>query len=222
MQGGVIKKDAMGVLTVLPQSFAVVAYHYDDGVLQAALLINECDQLTKSGVGIGDLPVIEIVSICCSERLGWLVRIVRVIQVHPNESRSIGMRFQPCGGVLNDFVSASLNASPARLRRSLCRKTVIEIEALIKTDGQRLVVQDHGADERRGLVSSSLEGRGDGGVRRSKRHAEVGHAVRTRIKSRENAGVRGVSDGRGGVGMGEVRAHGAEAIECWRLNFGIS
>src|SRR5437879_1925096 len=85
MQRGVVNKEAVSLLSVLTQTFAVISAEDDQCVLVQALGLEKSNQPPHLRVGKGDLPLIGAIFVFSGIRGGRTVRIVRIVQVHPQE-----------------------------------------------------------------------------------------------------------------------------------------
>src|SRR6202521_6323561 len=85
MQRRVVKKQAVSFLSVLAETFAVIAGDYDDGVVVDAGFFQKCSPAGDRGIGIGNLAVVQMVLVFFRERRRRFVRIVWIVQVQPNE-----------------------------------------------------------------------------------------------------------------------------------------
>ena len=143
----------MRVFVVLAQAFAVISDHDDERALVSSRVLQIRDEVGERRIGVGDFAIVKMIFVSPRVRRGWLVGIMGIVQMHPNEMRSGRMRFHPGLRVLDDVHSAPLDSSPARLRLRVLGKVVVEIEAAIQARGQGLAVENHRADERGGVIT---------------------------------------------------------------------
>lgn len=64
------------------------------------------------------------------------------------------MRIEPGFRVLLYLHASAFEASPPGLSCGLLWKIIVELEAAIEAGRETLAVQDHGANERRGMVTA--------------------------------------------------------------------
>jgi hypothetical protein len=106
-------------------------------------------------VGERDLPVVRVAQI---ERKGrrCQVRVVRIVEVAPQEERAVGVRAaQPVDRVVDDGLRvAGRNLEPLELRAARDRVAVV-IEALVEPE---TVIQDERRHDRARLVPLLAEG----------------------------------------------------------------
>src|ERR1700721_546886 len=107
-----------------------------------------------------------------------LVRIVWIVQMHPNEMRSGAMLFKPSFGVIDDFHAATLHASPVffflcvgllgagilcaeilsvAIRTIGLRKIIVIVEAAIESRRERVAIEYDSSNKSRGLIPLPLQ-----------------------------------------------------------------
>src|SRR5205807_46098 len=104
----------------------------DECIVVPPALFQVSEELAQRRISIGNLAVIEPVLIYVGVWRRWLVRIVRVVQMHPGEMRSGGVSIEPGFRVLLHFHSATFEAAPPGLAGRLLRKIVVELESAIE------------------------------------------------------------------------------------------
>lgn len=87
VEGRVIEKEAVSLLSVLAQAFAMIADNNNDRVPIGARFLQLRDEVAKRGVGVGDLTVVEMRGILFGEGRRRLVRIMGIVEVDPHEAR---------------------------------------------------------------------------------------------------------------------------------------
>jgi len=122
----------------------------------ANLLVGECD-----------LSVVRTSGETALERLGRIVRRVRIVEMKPGKERSRRV-LDPSNRDVRHFVRAALGALFART--AFVKLLVERIEPLSEAEccGDRV-----GADERGGVVTEPLQPRGDRRISRSEREHDV-------------------------------------------------
>src|SRR5260370_5952751 len=152
----------------------------------------------------------------------WLVGIVRIVQVYPDEVRSGTVFLEPSFGVRDDFHTAALDASPALFSFSLGGKVIVEIEAAIESGSKRVAVENHGSDESRGLVAALLQKLRRGHMLRRERDAKIGDAVYAGQQAGQDCNVRSVRDRAMSERLREANTISGERVECRSLNLLVS
>ena len=144
----------MRVLAVVAKCFAVSCCNDDQGVGAGGL-----DQPAGSAIDGGDLTVVRRRSKARLQVRRWIVRIVGVEEVGPQEPRSAcGRRLDtghPLDGTRDDIVCATLDGGVAIFTRPLQPEAcVVDVEAAIET-GRRtgFRVENQRSDERAGPVA---------------------------------------------------------------------
>src|ERR1700693_4996831 len=97
------------------KAFAMIAGANDNRIVIDAGFLQKCEPVGQCGVGIRDFAVVQVVFIFLRERRRGFVRIMRVVQVNPDEMRTSSMFFKPTFGVGYDIHAAAFDASPAWL-----------------------------------------------------------------------------------------------------------
>src|SRR5260370_20717433 len=144
----------------------------------------------------------------------WLVGIVRIVQVYPDEVRSGTVFLEPSFGVRDDFHTAALDASPALFSFSLGGKVIVEIEAAIESGSERVAVENHGSDESCGLVAALLQKLRRGHMLRRERDAKIGDAVHAGQEAGQDRNVRSVRNWAMSERLREANTVGGERVEC--------
>src|SRR5581483_302148 len=151
-----------------------------------------------------------------------LVRIMRVVQVNPNETRTGRMRSKPPFRVFDYLASASLEYSPMSFRFRPVRKIVVKVEPPIQSRSETLRVEDDGADECRRLIAALLQQFGPRVMCRGERNPEITYSVDTGQQSGQDTRVRRVCDRTDGKCLEELDTIFRDAIQRRRANLRIS
>src|SRR5262245_44274217 len=117
---------------MLAQSFAVVAHDDDDGIAVPAVLVEEGEELAEGGGGVGDLAVVGTAAVAGVIGWGRLVRIVGIVEVHPDEVRPGAVAVQPALGAAHHVAAAALQTLPVWGGGRRSRKVVIEVKAPVE------------------------------------------------------------------------------------------
>src|SRR6267154_1925658 len=112
MGGRIIEKNSMGLFTVFPEPFAMIANHDDQRTVVSVLPLQVLEKMSQRAVGVGDLAIVRTMLINLRE--GWrrIVRIMRIVEVHPNEPWFRRMTVHPCFGAMDYIFAAALHATP--------------------------------------------------------------------------------------------------------------
>ena len=112
MSGRIIEKNSMGLLTVFTKAFAMITHHDNQRVLVSVLLLQIFEQMSQRAVGISDLAIVQTIFINLRKRWRRFVRIMRIVEVYPNEPWLRRMSIHPCFGPMDYIFAAALHASP--------------------------------------------------------------------------------------------------------------
>ena len=105
MQGGVVDEQRVGAFAVLSQSFAMISDDRHQSRLHITR-IHECrENAAPHVVRGGHIPGLGVTAVRGSERLGWFVRGMGVIQVNPREPGQLVIGIsQPLGEGDKDLI----------------------------------------------------------------------------------------------------------------------
>ena len=152
-----------------------------------------------------------LVGLC---KWGWrLVRIVRIVKVHPNESWSARMGTHPRIGASDHVYPAPLQKSPMPMSHGGRREIVVVVEAAVEPRGQRPRVENDRADKRRRLITVLLQQFRPGRDGLSQRNSEIGDTMNARQQAGQYAGMRRVGDWAGRECLGKANAIARERIQ---------
>src|SRR5215467_4765681 len=113
--------------------------------------------MVQRRVRIRNLSVIEMILVRLGIRRGWLVGVMWIIQMHPNETGSHGVRIQPGLCSLHHVHPSAFKSSPSRFGVHPFRKVVVKLESPIESGSQTLAVQNYGPYKCRRLIGFFLE-----------------------------------------------------------------
>src|ERR1035438_5002237 len=184
----------MSFLSVLAQSFPMIASNNDDRVIVSARLFQIRNPVRQRRIGIRDFAIVQMISILLRKRGRRLVWIMRIVHMHPHKMRTGAVFIKPRFRVLHNIHAAPLNSSPmlfllarpaacilisgVRVRAIGFRKVVIKIETAIEPRSQRIAVQNHSSNKRSSLVATLLK------------QFRRGHMLRRKPKEYLLAGLR--------------------------------
>src|ERR1035438_6309562 len=155
VDGLIVEKNAVGIFAVLAERLAVVGhYGYDCTVVQAAQF-QLPDQLSDRCILVGDSPVVEGRRIPGLVGFRWIVGIMRVVEMNPNEKWAFRMLGQPGQRMPHNFCPATLCSAVTVFAGTFAVKPgIVSIKAPVKTrsvGGMRF--EDNCAYKRRRLIS---------------------------------------------------------------------
>ena len=165
---------------VLSEPFAVVSHAHDHSVSVLAAGFEVSNEVRQSRVGVSDFAIVEMIFVSLCERRRRLIRIMRIVQMHPHEVRTRGMLRQPTLRMRDYIHAAALEAPPARFSGRVFGKVVVEIKTPAETGRQCRAVKNHCADERGSAIATRFQQFGDRGMRVRQGDAEIRDPVRTR------------------------------------------
>ena len=113
--------------------------------------------MTQRRIRVGNFSVIEPVLVNFGIRRRRLVRIVGIVEVHPNEVCSSRVRVEPRFCALLYFHTSALDASPPGLSCRELWEVIVEFETAIEAGREILAVEDHRANECRSAVAPLRE-----------------------------------------------------------------
>ena len=159
VDSSVVKENTVRQFSVFAQGFAVIGGDGDQRIVIQPLAPQIVQQLPDSGVHVGDSPVVRGVWIPAAERFGWIVGVVRVPQVKPQEKRTAFLLPDPFEHVSQGHLAAALHGSFAPLPGLLPVKAgVVDIQASFESGGKPgFRVEDDAADEGPRVVALGVE-----------------------------------------------------------------
>src|ERR1700720_1587974 len=159
MNGFIIEKDPVSILSVLPERLAMIRHHSNHGVVVNAPYPQLPQELSDRGIHVGNLAVVGRARVLPLVRFRRIVRMVRIIKVHPQKERTFRMRVQPRQRVGYAFAAASLRRLVAIFSRMPSAESgVVGIESAIEA-GRELCagIENDGADKRPCMIPALPE-----------------------------------------------------------------
>src|SRR5579864_5152254 len=95
MQRGIVNEESVRFLSVLAKALAVISAEHDESVAIEALGLQERNQTPDLCIGERNFTIVEVLLIFLAIRCGWAIRIVRVVQMHPEEKLALGVLGEP-------------------------------------------------------------------------------------------------------------------------------
>ena len=193
-----VEENSVSFLSVLAERFPVVRSKNDPP--RAAAPRDPRKQAGHGRVGCRSLGVVGIAK-RLGERRGRLVRIVGLVEMHPEKHRSCRSLPQPCEGAADRFLSGPLRWTIPLPTRRTRHPVVVEIEAPRKAEFVRERVAGHEGSRRPSPLLQHL--RDDRDTYGQSRADVVPNAVPFRAQPGENRRVRRERQRRLRVGLGE-------------------
>ena len=109
MDGLVIEKDSVGLFAVIAQAFAMVGHDRKHCAIIKSARAQGGKQLADDRIRVGDLAIVGIFRETLFVGRRWIVRIVRVIEMNPQEKWPLLVRIQPGESTIDDFCPAALD-----------------------------------------------------------------------------------------------------------------
>ena len=123
-----IEKEAVLLLAVLAEAFAMVGKQDDQGFIVDALALQIVDEITDDAIGVGDLAIV-MIPVGAEVWLGRSVGSVRVVEVEEKEEGLARLSVEPFLRRLQRLVTISLYAADGRVAFERLDIVVEEIEA---------------------------------------------------------------------------------------------
>src|SRR4030081_1137022 len=117
MDGLVIEKHPVPLLSVFAKGFTVVRGYRDDGVLIQPVLPQHFHEAANNRIGICDLAVVRGGGIVSFERFWRVIRVVSIVEMQPDEKRPLLVTAQPTQGSIGNILRAPLHALVAVFAR---------------------------------------------------------------------------------------------------------
>ena len=212
----VVDEEAVLLLAVFAQRFAVVAHDDNHGVRQAAAAGEKVDEPADLRVGGGDLSVVRPLERRRKARaigLGRHVRAVRIVEMHPREKRLVAFAGQPGQRVVDHLAARALRrVEPGgHFKTRQIEVVVVVVESLRDAPP---VVEDVGPDESARAIAVCLQHLGQ---RRDLvadvEAAVVAHAMEGRERAGEQRRVGRQRQRRDRFGLLEAQAPGGEGVD---------
>ena len=178
----------MRVLAVFREALAVIRQHRDQRILRPRFPGDRVEEPPQLLVRVGDLSVVWPVPVLLPERIGRIVRNVRIVHVYPQEEGLSRLRVEPLDRAIYNLSRAALGfrrCRPACGRRHL---VIVDGEPLVEA---KAPFQHRGPNERRRVPSLVLEDLGQLGFRWGQhKPSRVADLMYGRIDAGHHAGVR--------------------------------
>src|SRR5712691_9978244 len=139
------------------QSFSVISHHNNHCSLIPFLFLEVSEEPTQRRIRVGNFSVVEPVLVNVGKRRRRFVRIVRIVEVQPNEVRTRWVRVEPRFCALLYFHTSALDASPPGLTCRELWEVIVELETAIEAGCEILAVEDHRAYKCRSAVTPLRE-----------------------------------------------------------------
>ena len=199
---------------VLSQTLSVICRHHYHRSLVPSLLLQVRNKLPQRRIRVRDLAIVQPVLILGRKRLRRLVRIVRVIQMHPHKMRARRLSVQPLFRPLHYFHAPPLQSSPVHLVIQILGQVVVEIKAAVEARSYLLAVQHHGCDECGSVITLGLQQFRPCGMVGRQRDPKVSYAMIARQQSRQNRRMRNIGNRAGSEGLLEANPILRQAVQC--------
>src|SRR6185503_2039337 len=148
-QRRLVEEHPVLLLAVLTEALAVIGDDGDDGAVEARVAFERGDQPADAGVDVGDLAVVRRCLEARVEWRRWLVRRVRVVEVHPGEEWLRAAAVQPGERRVDHRVAAPLHLQLLAVAEAW-KLRVEQVEALREAVGR---AEDERAGEAAGAVT---------------------------------------------------------------------
>src|SRR6266478_2164023 len=95
MHGGVVDEESVRLFAMLSQAFTMVAAEHDYRVLINPFLFQKPEKPPNLLIRKSDLAIVWLRRIFATVRLGWMVRKVGVVEMHPKKQLLLRILPQP-------------------------------------------------------------------------------------------------------------------------------
>ena len=85
MQRGVVDEESVSFFSVLAQAFAMIAAQDDQSVAVQAFCFKKADQASDLRIGKSNFAIVRTIFVFRVIRRGRTIRIVRIVQMHPEK-----------------------------------------------------------------------------------------------------------------------------------------
>src|SRR5581483_7275274 len=155
MQRALVNKVAVRVLSVLPQTFAVIGKKHNERLVQQRALRQEIQKAPEYFVHIRQLGLVARARESRPYRRRQILRRVQIKEVQKNEKWRCCILADPLGCAANDVFAQTLQISRLGLPVAGRGKwAVVHIESLIETEA---LVENKAAYERRRSIAAPFE-----------------------------------------------------------------
>src|ERR1041384_3132922 len=200
MDGGVVKENTVGQFAVVAQGFSVIGGDSNQDVVVQTLFSQIIKQLAYRRIHVGDAPVIRGFRKLAAERFGWIVGVVRIPQVEPQEKGATLLLVEPFERVSQGHFAAALHRSLAALAGLLPVKAcVVDIEAALESGGKPIFrIEDDATDKCPCVIALGVQNLGKEWNAGRQAIAEVADGVvlrkspgeYSRVRNRRDRGLR--------------------------------
>src|SRR5258708_27860253 len=125
VNGGVVNKEAVLMLAVLCESFAVIAHEQNQAAIINLITFEPLDQAAEFMVGISNLSVVEVALILAAVRLGRIIRAMRIVQMQPKEKWPPRILAEPLNRMVHALPRAAVHQSQISMGKLFGSKRVI-------------------------------------------------------------------------------------------------
>src|SRR5216684_2543183 len=133
VQRRIVDEEAMSLLSMLAQAFAMISREYDQSVVIKPFCLQERDYAPKLRVREGNLTVVQPILILLAIRRRGLVRVMRIIQMHPQKELALRVLAQPIQRDVGYHIPGTLHRLEIRFLHPIeIEVVIIEIESLVQ------------------------------------------------------------------------------------------
>ncbi len=213
----VVEKQAVLLLPVIPEAFAVIGEQDDGGAVVQLVRLQVLNQTADDFVAVGDLAVVWRV---LREALGRRVRFVRLVEVQKQKRARRALRIEPVLGHFFRFAAIALDLPDAQFRRRRRHVAVEEIKTLRDAGFLPQHVRRDDAARREAAVVEHLR---QHALARLHDEADViAHTGLERQPPGEERRVRRQRLWRVRIRVIEHDAVGGKRVDCRRLDLGVA
>ena len=200
----------MRILAVIAERFAVIRGDCDEGCRAGSR-----DQVTRCAIDSGNLAVVRRGRESFLQIGRRIVRIVGIVEMHPQEPRSASSRRQPLSCPRGHLLAAPLDSLiPIVSGPTQPKAGVVHIEASIEAGrGAVARIENQRSDERCRPIAGVAQQRREIRHRCGQRRSEVVHVMKRREGTRQDRRVRDRRDRRLSVGVREHDSRPRERVE---------
>ncbi len=190
MDGFVIKQHSMPLFSMFSERFSVIGRDCDDRVLVKAVPLQDGEEVSEHCVGICNFPVIRSGGIPLLEGRRRIIRIMGIVEMHPDEKRTGLVVTQPCERMIGDYFGPPLHAAVAILTRSSrVEVRVIDVEAALKARRGTGWIQNVSPHKRSRVVMTVVQQVGQVREVFSQRRPQVLHMAELGISACQQRGM---------------------------------
>src|ERR1035438_49417 len=135
MQRRIVQKEAVRLLSMLAQTFSVISRKNDQSIPIQALSFKIRDKTTDLRVREGDLAIVQPILILLAVRRRRPIRIVWIVQVHPQEEFVPYILSQPIQSNIRHHISGTFHLLKIRFLQTVeVEMVIVEIESLVQAE----------------------------------------------------------------------------------------